>query len=379
MSTVFRRRFRSRYQRPFTFTKAAQTVIPASVIASFVIPAATLVLGAVTVNPAPVTATFNIPAPTLVFTVFPAPVTASFNIPAPTLIAGTVTVIPASVTATFNVPTPTFAFGAVTLTLTPVTASFNIPTPILVSNLTITPASVVATFNIPTPTLIGPTITVQPAPVVAAFAIPTPILILGTVTVFPSSVAAIFVIPTPTLIIGTTVSPSPVIANFVIPLAVKIGDRFIVGIGATGAWLNQDNNIATIISLGPTAWSFRIPRVGESLYRLATNESLTWEGNGWQSLTGYGIFRVITATYTANKRHYLQADDDIVGGIITISLPLLSTVKGGYIVKKMGSTSDVVIVGLGGNTIDGVASQTLGAQNESFTFVKGSNTNWNIV
>lgn len=326
----------SKFSRSKYFsTGTGQTVTPASVIASFVIPAATLVFGAVTVNPAPVTASFNIPA-------------------------------------------PTFAFGAITVSPAPVTATFNIPLPTLLNVLTVTPASVVATFNIPTPVLVGGTVTVQPAPVTTAFAIPPPILTLGPVTVFPSSVIATFVIPTPTLVIGGTVSPAPVVANFVIPLAVKVGDRFIVGAGGTGVWAGQDNNIATVVSLGPTVWSFRIPRVGESLYRLAMNESLTWDGTGWQAFVGYGKFIVVTSTYTAGLRHFIEADDDIVSGVITITLPLLSTVVNGYTVKKTGSTANVIIVGLGGNTIDDAASQTLSTQYDSFTLVKMSNANWGI-
>lgn len=315
----------------------------------------------------------------VVQTVSPAPVTATFVVPAPILITGAVTVSPPPVTASFNVPTPTLVAGLLTVSPSPVTASFAVPTPTLVNILTVNPPSVVATFNVPLPTLIGGTVTVQPTPVIGTFNIPVPTLTLGSITAFPSPAIATFIVPVPTLIIGGTVAPPPVVANFIVPLPVKIGDRFIIGIGATGAWVGEDTHIATVVSLGPTVWSFVIQRVGESLYRRATNESLTWDGTDWQALTGYGEKTVITPTYTANKQHFIQADDDIVGGIVTISLPLLTTVKGGYVVAKIGSTSDVDIVGLGGNTIDFVAKKTLSTQNDSFTFVKGSNTNWKIV
>lgn len=335
MSHVFRKPFIQRLRRGFVFAKATQTVTPASVVASFVIPTATLVLGAVTVSPA-------------------------------------------AVTASFSIPTPTLVVGAVTVSPAPVTAIFSIPTPTLVNVLTVTPASVVATYSIPTPVLVGGTVTVQPASVTAAFSITTPTLTVGSLTIFPSPVVATFSIPTPVLVAGQTVAPDPVVATFSIPLAVAVGDRFIVGDSATDAWVGEEDHIAIVDSLTPTVWSFTIPKVGYSLYRLETNESLTWDGDGWQALTGYGKVTVITTTYTANKKHFIQADDDTAGGVMTITLPLLTTVVGGYIVNKIGSTSNVVIQGTGSDTINDASSQTLATQYASYTFVKGSSTNWSI-
>lgn len=65
--------------------------------------------------------------------------------------------------------------------------------------------------------------TVTPSPVVAKFVVPAPALANGAVTLTPSAVSAKFVIPAPTVSNAKTLTPAPVIARFAIatPTVVK--------------------------------------------------------------------------------------------------------------------------------------------------------------
>ncbi len=51
----------------------------------------------------------------------------------------------------------------------------------------------------------------------------------------------------------------------------SVGDRYIVGIGATGDWASQDNDVAVVDSITPTVWSFVTVSEGDLL--VVTDES----------------------------------------------------------------------------------------------------------
>lgn len=362
MSYVFRKPFFRSRRRLFPFGLAGpQTVAPASVTASFVVTAATLVLGAITVAPASVTASYSVTTPTIVFgqlTVAPASVTAIYSVPAPVLVKGAISVTPASVTATYAVTTPT-----------------------IIKNLSLTLTAVTASYSVTLPTVVGGALAIQPAAVTAAFNVATPVLVKGVRTVPGDPVTASYVVTLPALVVpGITVAPAPVVANFVIPIPVKVGDRFIVGIGATGAWAGKDNQIATIASLGPTVWTFIIPKPGYTLWIKGRAEHYKWDGASWDSVVGLTSITIITTSYTAASKHLIRVDDDTASGIVTISLPPIAVAsKIPYEIKKLGTTANVVIDPDGAETVDDSLTQTITAQYDSLTVVPGTSINWDVI
>jgi len=74
------------------------------------------------------------------------------------------------------------------------------------------------------------------------------------------------------------------VLNLVVPQvsAGSIGNRYIVGVGATGTWSGQDNDIAKIDSLSPTVWSFTTPKAGYTLYIDDENEHYKFNGSTWE-------------------------------------------------------------------------------------------------
>lgn len=67
-------------------------------------------------------------------------------------------------------------------------------------------------------------------------------------------------------------------------IAWQVGDRWIVGGSATGAWSGQDNDIAEIASLGPTVWTFTTPKAGYTLYIKDENAHYKWNGSAWTTI-----------------------------------------------------------------------------------------------
>lgn len=55
-----------------------------------------------------------------------------------------------------------------------------------------------------------------------------------------------------------------------------------MGVGATGAWVGRDDDIATLASLGPTVWSFTVPKKGYTLYVDDENEHYKFNGATWE-------------------------------------------------------------------------------------------------
>jgi hypothetical protein len=84
-----------------------------------------------------------------------------------------------------------------------------------------------------------------------------------------------------------------------------------------------------------------------------------------------------TTSRTAVAWEAVMADDDTAAGVITIDLPAGST-DAMIIVKKIGSSFDVIIDGDSGETIDGQLTFTLTAKYSSLT-VLWNGTEWSIV
>lgn len=93
-----------------------------------------------------------------------------------------------------------------------------------------------------------------------------------------------------------------------------------------------------------------------------------------------GVITVTATSYSAlSTDHNILVDDDTAGGTVTINLPLASGNAGlQYNIKKLGSTSNVVVDGNGSETIDGGTTEILTAQYESITIVCDG-FNWWIV
>jgi hypothetical protein len=85
----------------------------------------------------------------------------------------------------------------------------------------------------------------------------------------------------------------------------------------------------------------------------------------------------VTTSRTAVAFEAVMADDDTAAGIITIDLPAGST-DAMLIVKKIGSSFDVIIDGDSAETIDGQLTFTLTAKYASLT-VLWNGTEWSIV
>ena len=91
-------------------------------------------------------------------------------------------------------------------------------------------------------------------------------------------------------------------------------------------------------------------------------------------------FTLVTETTTARTAVAFEAvmvDDDTAAGVVTITLPA-SVLDDQIIVKKLGTTADVIVDGDAAELIDGAATFTLTAQFASVTLI-ADGTGWNII
>ncbi len=91
-------------------------------------------------------------------------------------------------------------------------------------------------------------------------------------------------------------------------------------------------------------------------------------------------FSVVTETTTARTAVAFEAvmvDDDTAAGVVTITLPA-SVADDQIIVKKLGTTADVIVDGDAAELIDGAATFTLTSQYASLTLI-ADGTGWNII
>ncbi len=87
----------------------------------------------------------------------------------------------------------------------------------------------------------------------------------------------------------------------------------------------------------------------------------------------------ITSTTTLNETHYTILAD-ATSGVITINLPTASGIAGRiYIIKKIDSTTNAVIIDpYGSETIDGATTYSLTSQNQVVR-IQSDGTNWRII
>ena len=92
------------------------------------------------------------------------------------------------------------------------------------------------------------------------------------------------------------------------------------------------------------------------------------------------FFTLVTETTTSRTAVAFEAvmvDDDTAGGAVTITLPA-SVADDQIIVKKLGTTANVIIDGDSAEEIDGATTFTLTVQYESLTLI-ADGTGWNII
>ena len=88
---------------------------------------------------------------------------------------------------------------------------------------------------------------------------------------------------------------------------------------------------------------------------------------------------VTTTAYTLLSKDYVLVDDDTAGGAVTITLPpAIDNTDRVVVIKKLGTTGNVIIDGNASETIDGATTQTITAQYDSYTILCDG-TGWHIV
>ncbi|MGV8996410.1 MAG: DUF2793 domain-containing protein [Parvibaculaceae bacterium] len=87
------------------------------------------------------------------------------------------------------------------------------------------------------------------------------------------------------------------------------GDRYIVGVGAGGAWDDEDGCVACWTD---GAWMFLVPRTGWRAFDEAADEFVWFNGTGWVAETGGG--GAVSAHGAATEFHILEADHTVTAG-----------------------------------------------------------------
>ncbi len=107
----------------------------------------------------------------------------------------------------------------------------------------------------------------------------------------------------------------------------------------------------------------------------------TWRQNGLGAFDSVSAWlpmntSAITAAYTMTGRDRIILAD-ATGGAFAVTLPQASLHKNQQplVIKRLNSGGNAVTVGSSGGTIDGAATQSLGAQYASITVVSDG-TNW---
>lgn len=151
------------------------------------------------------------------------------------------------------------------------------------------------------------------------------------------------------------------------------------GTGTAGqkAFIFGANSLgAALVNAGVYTPNFADASVAANSMSVITNSGVgTFFG---MALTMPGAFTVKTADYTATNLDDVIAGNNS-GGAITITLPAVAVAIPGkrYTIKRI-NTQNVVIDGDGAETIDGVATKTLGSQYAFITLVRGTSS-WLIV
>jgi hypothetical protein len=104
----------------------------------------------------------------------------------------------------------------------------------------------------------------------------------------------------------------------------------------------------------------------------------------WALPPGAGAVVVTVVNQSQSPYSVLTSDYVLLGYDTTIphiemDLPDAATNVGKIYVIKKQNTTDVAIIPLGGNTIDGDASENLTVQYDSISIVADASGNWNII
>ena len=105
-----------------------------------------------------------------------------------------------------------------------------------------------------------------------------------------------------------------------------------------------------------------------------TDHDLTAAGGAGSNLT---VVTVTTTSHTAAAAQATMVDDDTAASTVTITLPA-GTANDQQVIKKLGSTANVIVDGDGSETIDGATTFTLTAQYASLTLI-WNGTEWSII
>lgn len=147
-----------------------------------------------------------------------------------------------------------------------------------------------------------------------------------------------------------------------------------------GEALADDDSIAIYNTSGTANRKSLLSRVWTYISGKLAAASTTFSGsNVFQA----GSYMVATVTTVTSLTHtvtlpttFVIADDDTVGGGITVTLPTAASASGVEIlVLKKGTTGNVIIEGNGAETINGALNQTLTTQYESLKMVSDG-TEW---
>jgi len=136
-----------------------------------------------------------------------------------------------------------------------------------------------------------------------------------------------------------------------------------------GAGAGEDGAIVISTSTAPGTTTNKLYNVGGTLTWNAID--LTASGSS------LSVVVVTTTSATAGAFQATMVDDDTAAGVVTITLPAGSAADQ-QVIKKLGTTANVIIDGDSAETIDGALTFTLTAQYASLTLI-WNGTEWSII
>lgn len=161
-------------------------------------------------------------------------------IPAPTIVLGAIAMAPDAVAMPLVVPDPVISLGELQLSPSAVAIPVAIPDPTLVFGAKdVTPSAVAIALVVPQPTITLGALTMSPDAVGMPIAIPTPAITLGALDLAPDAVSIPLVIPAPTIDTGIRdLTPDAVQILLVLPeptLTIPEAEA-----APTGGWLRKE-------------------------------------------------------------------------------------------------------------------------------------------
>ena len=191
-------------------------------VITLAIPPPTIVLGSITVQASPAVANFSTNTITSSFIIYPSPVIATFAAQSPTIVLGALTVLPSPALVAFSANGITAGF---VIYPTPVVATFALPDPTITNVFQISADPSVANFSANSVTT---SFIIYPTPAIATFNANG---ITVDYVIYPNPAVAIFTLPTPTILMDQIVFPDPAIATFSIPTPTVFVVRITISFG----------------------------------------------------------------------------------------------------------------------------------------------------